>query len=53
LSAFFLSQFIALFVFAQDIKKIAGDFEKSMKDPKGFPYGNNKQPGNMYDIRGV
>lgn len=51
-AAIFFSQLIAVFVFAQDIKKISEDFQKSMKDPKAFPYGHNKAAGKYYDIRG-
>lgn len=49
---FFLSLFIPIFFWGQDIKKIAEDFEKTMKDPKAFPYGHNKAAGKYYDIRG-
>jgi len=48
----FISRLIISFASGQDIKKIAEDFEKSMKDPKGFPYGHNKAAGKYYDIRG-
>jgi len=47
-----LCQLNGIFVFAQDIKKIAEDFEKTVKDPKAFPYGHNKAAGKYYDIRG-
>lgn len=46
------SLFIVMFVSGQDIKQIAEDFQKSMKDPKAFPYGHNKAAGKYYDIRG-
>ncbi len=36
---------------AQDIKKIADDFNKLLSDPKN-PYGKNKLAGKYYDIRG-
>lgn len=36
---------------AQDIKKIAEDFQKQMSDPAN-PYGQNKTAGKYYDIRG-
>jgi pimeloyl-ACP methyl ester carboxylesterase len=42
---------IACISFSQDIKQIAEDFEKSMKDPK-LPYGHNKAVGKYYNIRG-
>jgi len=41
-----------LFVSAQDISKIADEFQKMMNDPKS-PYGNNKGTGKYYDIRGI
>jgi pimeloyl-ACP methyl ester carboxylesterase len=50
-AAFFL-QLIITFVIGQDIKKIADDFQKSMKDTKNFPYGHNKAAGKYYNIRG-
>jgi pimeloyl-ACP methyl ester carboxylesterase len=47
--------FIAAFNYcvanAQDIKKISGDFQKMMNDPKVL-YGHNKTAGKYYDIRG-
>ena len=36
---------------AQDLDKIATDFEKATNDPKA-PYGHNKLTGKYYDIRG-
>src|SRR4051812_47625472 len=47
----FASLLIITVASAQDIKKVAEDFEKSMKDPKGFPYGDNKAAGKYYDFR--
>ena len=49
---FCLFQFAVIFVAAQDINKIAEEFEKSMKDPWAFPYGHNKAAGKYYAIRG-
>ena len=46
-----LSLFIVTYTSAQDIKKIAGDFQKSMNNPKSL-YGKNKVVGKYYDIRG-
>jgi pimeloyl-ACP methyl ester carboxylesterase len=46
-----LSLFIIISASAQDFKKIADDFQKSMTDPKS-PYGKNKLVGKYYDIRG-
>ncbi len=46
--------FMSLFIItaaAQDIGKIADDFQKMMNDPKS-PYGKNKVTGKYYDIRG-
>src|SRR6185436_20285788 len=37
---------------AQDVKKIAGQFQKDIANKKDFPYGNNKKAGKCYDIRG-
>lgn len=37
---------------AQDMKKIAEEFQKSMADPKTL-YGKNKAAGKYYDIRGI
>lgn len=51
LVAFFLSQLMAVLLFAQDIKKISEDFQKSVNDPKTL-YGHNKGAGKYYDIRG-
>lgn len=39
------------FIFSQDIKTIAEEFEKSAKDPKVL-YGRNKAVGKYYNIRG-
>lgn len=39
------------FIFSQDIKTIAEEFEKSSKDPKVI-YGRNKAVGKYYNIRG-
>jgi pimeloyl-ACP methyl ester carboxylesterase len=47
---FFLS--CSCFLAAQDINKMAAEFQKSMNDPKGFPYGRNKAVGKFYNIRG-
>ena len=49
---FFLTPFIITFVTGQDIKKISEDFQKSMNDPKAFPYGHNKTAGKYYEVRG-
>ena len=38
-------------IHSQDIRKIADDFQKIMKDPKTI-YGRNKAAGKFYDIRG-
>ena len=45
------SQLLISFCFSQDIRKIADDFQKMMKDPKVL-YGHNKAVGKYYDIRG-
>lgn len=37
---------------AQDVKKISEQFQKDMANTKDFPYGNNKEAGKYYDIRG-
>jgi pimeloyl-ACP methyl ester carboxylesterase len=37
---------------AQDIQKIAEEFQKNMQKPVGIPYGNNKAAGKYYEIRG-
>jgi len=37
---------------AQDIQKIADDFNRAMKNQKGIQYGNNKIAGKYYNIRG-
>lgn len=49
---FLISQFIMLYAFPQDVKKIAEQFQKDVADTIHFPYGNNKQAGKYYDIRG-
>jgi pimeloyl-ACP methyl ester carboxylesterase len=46
-----ICQFITVFAFSQDIKKISEDFQNGMKDPK-IPYGHNKTAGKYYNIRG-
>jgi pimeloyl-ACP methyl ester carboxylesterase len=51
LFVFLLIQFTGTFVFSQDIKNIAEEFQKTMNDPNS-PYGNNKTAGKYYDIRG-
>jgi len=51
----YLAALFCLFIItsasAQDLKKIADDFQKLMNDPKS-PYGKNKLAGKYYDIRG-
>lgn len=51
----YISVVLLLFILsgtaAQDIKKIAEDFQKSMNDSKNT-YGKNKLTGKYYDIRG-
>ena len=37
---------------AQDVKKIAEQFQKDIANTKDFPYGNNKDAGKYYEIRG-
>src|SRR5690349_3103709 len=44
--------FTVTIVPAQDIQKIAEEFQKNMQKPTGIPYGNNKAVGKYYDIRG-
>jgi pimeloyl-ACP methyl ester carboxylesterase len=51
-SVLVLSQCIVLFVFSQDVKKISEQFQKDIANTKDFPYGNNKEAGKYYDIRG-
>jgi pimeloyl-ACP methyl ester carboxylesterase len=46
-----LSLFMLPGAAAQDMKKIAADFQKQMNDPKTL-YGKNKLAGKYYDIRG-
>ena len=46
-----LGLLIISYATAQDMKKIADDFQKQMNDPKS-PYGHNKLAGKYYDIRG-
>lgn len=48
---FLISQLTLLNAFAQDMKKLAEDFQKQMNDPKVL-YGHNKAVGKYYDIRG-
>jgi pimeloyl-ACP methyl ester carboxylesterase len=53
----FLACFLILHIFicsihAQDIEKIMKDFEKLTSNPSGIAYGNNKQAGKYYNIRG-
>ena len=43
--------FVSTVSYAQDIKKIAEDFQKQMSDPANT-YGQNKATGKYYDIRG-
>src|SRR3977135_505271 len=53
LSAILLIQLINLTVLAQgDIEKTRKDFEELIKNPKGIPYGSNKDVGKYYPIRG-
>jgi pimeloyl-ACP methyl ester carboxylesterase len=49
---FFLVLFMMPCVKAQDVKKISEQFQKDISDTINFPYGNNKQAGKYYDIRG-
>ncbi len=51
ISIFLIGLLIMSYTSAQDIKKIAEDFQKLMNDPKS-PYGKNKLAGKYYDIRG-
>jgi pimeloyl-ACP methyl ester carboxylesterase len=37
---------------AQDVKSIAEQFQKDLANTKDFPYGNNKEAGKYYEIRG-
>jgi pimeloyl-ACP methyl ester carboxylesterase len=48
---FLICQCILLNAFAQDIKKLAEDFQKQMANSKS-PYGKNKLAGKYYNIRG-
>lgn len=50
--AFLFSQAFILLVHGQDIEKIAEDFQKDRKNPKGIAYGRNKEAGKYYTIRG-
>lgn len=43
---------LAITIRAQDLRKIADDFQKAMNDPNTL-YGNNKQTGKYYEIRGI
>lgn len=43
--------FVSAFLQAQDIKKIEADLMKQLEDPAQI-YGNNKEAGKYYDIRG-
>lgn len=43
--------FVSAFLQAQDIKKIEADLMKQLEDP-ALIYGNNKEAGKYYDIRG-
>jgi pimeloyl-ACP methyl ester carboxylesterase len=52
LMALFISALTGMAVLAQDVKKIAADFQKDISDSVKFPYGNNKAAGKYYDIRG-
>ena len=47
-----LCQVSGVLVFAQNMQKIEADFQRTLKDPKAFPYGHNKAAGKYYDIRG-
>jgi pimeloyl-ACP methyl ester carboxylesterase len=38
--------------FCQDVKKISEQYQKDLADSVNFPYGNNKQAGKYYTIRG-
>lgn len=51
---FFLlsSQFLISPSFAQDVQAIAAQYQKDIANTKDFPYGNNKEAGKYYDIRG-
>jgi pimeloyl-ACP methyl ester carboxylesterase len=49
---FFLVLFMMPCAKAQDVKKISEQFQKDIADTINFPYGNNKQAGKYYDIRG-
>jgi pimeloyl-ACP methyl ester carboxylesterase len=51
-SILILCLFVTIQVTAQDMNKIAEDFQKAMSDPKS-PYGNNKLAGKYYTIRGI
>jgi len=43
---------LTIFIFSQDVKKIAAQFQTDLADTAHFPYGNNKKAGSYYDIRG-
>ena len=51
LTLLLLTQFIFLWVIGQDIEKIGDDFQKALADPSNT-YGQNKEAGKYYDIRG-
>jgi pimeloyl-ACP methyl ester carboxylesterase len=51
LSIFILLQ-LSVFLSAQDVKAIADQYKKDQANSKEFPYGNNKEAGRYYNIRG-
>ncbi len=51
-SVLLLGLFIMSCATAQDVKKISEQFQKDLANTKDFPYGNNKEAGKYYEIRG-
>lgn len=49
---FLVSLLTGIFLIAQDVKKLAEDFQKDVQDSVVYPYGHNKAAGKYYDIRG-
>jgi pimeloyl-ACP methyl ester carboxylesterase len=51
-SILLLLQLLVLRSFSQDVNQISADFQKDLANTQQYPYGNNKQAGKYYTIRG-
>jgi len=47
-----ISHCLIMASFAQDVEAIAAQYQKDLANTRDYPYGNNKEAGKYYDIRG-